>query len=132
LADEILERLWLGDANDAHQWPEAADALSVLEGTGPARRGQLWLPVLTQVEGRAIALASSLESISILITDRLAAGRRLLVHCGAGIERSPLAVAWHLVRTDPARWPTMTDAYVHIIARRPQVSDRQAWLERQP
>lgn len=130
-ADEIIPGLWLGDRVDAVNWPVAADALCVLEG-GPVREGQLWCPILKIVEGRQVAMAASLDEAAKIIRHKLKAGARLLVHCGAGVERSPLTVAWYLVKSDRARWPNMAAAYAHVFVRHAIASDRQFWLERQP
>jgi len=53
---------------------------------------------------------------------------QILVHCAAGIERSPLAVAWWMVtiRDHPAC--TWDDAYKFILSKRPQVEDRRYWI----
>lgn len=52
--------------------------------------------------------------------------RRLLVHCGGGIERAPLAVAFWLVSSHYCR--TFDEAYNLLSAARPIVLDRRVWL----
>lgn len=131
MAEQIIENLWLGDANDAQHWSSPQDSLCVLEA-GRSVEGELWCPILEMIAGRVIARAERLDEAARIIRHKLKARARLLVHCGAGVERSPLTIAWYLVKSDRARWPSMRDAYAHIMQRRPVVGDRQFWLERQP
>lgn len=51
----------------------------------------------------------------------------VLVHCGGGIERSPLAVAWYLFRKCGM---TFEEAYDLVKMKRPIAQDRRAWLSR--
>jgi protein-tyrosine phosphatase len=131
MPNEIIRHLWLGDGNDAQTWPNPDRSLCVLE-SGPVRVGQHCIPILAQENGIVVAKAANLDRAADFIRDRLLLEERFLVHCGAGIERSPLTVAWFLVKKGGGLWPNMNAAYAHIIARRPEVQDRQAWLERQP
>ena len=49
---------------------------------------------------------------------------KILVHCGAGQERSPLVVALHLYKLGME----LSDAYDLIQAKRPQILRRYDWL----
>ncbi|HEY1851366.1 MAG TPA: dual specificity protein phosphatase, partial [Candidatus Binataceae bacterium] len=77
-----------------------------------------WIPFLA--EG-----ISSLDITAGVIDNALAAGRRVLVHCGAGSERAQLTVAWFLHRR---RAMSLDDAYDLLKRKRPIVQDRRAWL----
>jgi hypothetical protein len=52
-------------------------------------------------------------------------GKKLLVSCGAGIERSPLCVAWYLHKK---KGMTISDAYHLLWQKRPCVLYRGDWL----
>jgi protein-tyrosine phosphatase len=69
------------------------------------------------------ALDKCADKISELVKDRF----NVLVHCGAGIERSPLAVAWYLVKTGQS--DNLDAAYKFLSSKRPQIQDRQQWIE---
>lgn len=53
-------------------------------------------------------------------------GKPLLVHCKAGVERSPLVMATYLWVDQ--RFDTLEKAYMYLIRRRPTVSDRSFWM----
>jgi len=74
-----------------------------------------------------MALRSQLDAAAEFITQHMKVGSRLLVHCAAGMERSPLTVAWWLVKT--GRCPDLDAAYVTLRAARPIVADRRNWIE---
>jgi hypothetical protein len=49
----------------------------------------------------------------------------LLVHCGAGVERSPLTVVWWMRRRFGLGFDT---SYVWLQKRRPCIADRRMWI----
>ena len=51
--------------------------------------------------------------------------RNVLVHCGAGVERSPLAVAWWMHFRFNYNFD---EAYEWIKRQRPVVEDRRSWI----
>lgn len=126
MAQEVVPNLFVGDYPDALRFE--GETLCVLEGAREAHpHATHWLPVLQGEPGKDFyASPARLDEISVLITERLQAGVRLLVHCGAGIERAPLVVAWWLVRT--GRHVDLATAYQHLMGVRPQVQSRQAWV----
>jgi protein-tyrosine phosphatase len=71
------------------------------------------------------ASKQALDQVASEIAMGLREGRNVLVHCGAGVERSPLAIAWYLSKSMGIN----VDAAYDIIRRvRPNVFDRQSWL----
>src|SRR5579884_1196928 len=99
--DEIIENLYLGDWEDALTVPEEYVRLCVLEAKPPGEPpGALWLPFLKD-------------------------GKKVLLHCGAGIERSPLACVWFL---HTKRNMDFDEAYEFVKEKRPIVADRRTWL----
>ena len=123
----IRPHLYLGDFNDADNWSLAR--LCVLEGppsySGGRRATDFHVPILTSQSGPP-ASPQQLDVAAECINDCLVKELVLLVHCGAGVERSPLTVAWWLRRT--GQHPTLAAAYEELIRLRPVAQDRRAWL----
>ena len=80
---------------------------------------------------------AALKAVAAIIGHFRNKGWSVLVHCGAGIERSPLAVAWYLSENVAASWYqsngldpifTLEQAYKFIVLKRPQVQDRRHWI----
>jgi protein-tyrosine phosphatase len=71
------------------------------------------------------AQPARLDEAADWIHAELAKGQRVLVHCGAGLERSPLTIAWYLKKYHGMN---LDRAYAEIRLARPQVYDRQSWL----
>lgn len=98
---EILPNVWLGDKLDAYglrdndRWK----LICVLEQKPPEFKNTsnvIWLPVLSIVEGEQRAPVQNLNRITNQIDSLLRQGFKVLIFCGAGLERSPLAVAWYI------------------------------------
>ena len=132
-----LWELYLGSLVDARAW--AGERLSVHENPVDYPRGpdDACIAILqARPRGSASrpeqfwASRSQLERASSHISARLAAGVRLLVHCGGGVERSPLTIAWWLVRTGECQ--DLCAAYAMLRATRDIVADRTRWLEALP
>jgi protein-tyrosine phosphatase len=126
---QILADLYLGDAQDARHFKGIV--ISVHEDLGTVPEHGIHLPILKPYDWRdptAIAEADpkALERAAAAIHAHRGAGRRVLVHCYAGIERSPLTVAYYLHRYGHAK--TISEAYDIVRSKRPIVQDRQSWL----
>ena len=131
-AHEILPGLWVGDYDSA-PIAIARDfaVLNVLE-TG-AIPGESHIPILVPLSYRSPAegvraYKIRLENAVNWIEENKS--RQILVHCGAGIERSPLTLAWYMCRTRVAA--DLDQAYAWLIRQRPTVQDRRMWLESLP
>lgn len=75
-----------------------------------------------------VAYLEDLDAIAVAIHDLLERDQTVLVHCTAGIERSPLAVAWYLFRLRDQL--PFDAAYALVMKQRPVALDRRAWLSR--
>lgn len=116
--DEIIDNLFVGDMIDARAGFEGLIVCVLEEKPFDEPPNATWIPFLA--EG-----IRSLEITAEIIDHALAGGRMVLVHCGAGSERAPLAVAWFLYRR---RAMTLDEAYELLKSRRPIVQDRRFWL----
>lgn len=130
--EQIEPGLFLGNFEDGRRFP--GERLCVLENPPdyPHEGRTRHIPILTVPAGHNDAVPvwasrKQLDKAADYITEQLRAGKRLIVHCGQGVERSPLTVAWWLVKT--GRCPTLKMAYVHLRASRPCVEDRCVWIE---
>lgn|GEM_PF-1503079 len=124
--NEIIKGLFVGDAQDAKQFVvDKPDGViyCVLEGRPTDEPIK---SVSIQVLGTdQRIIKSNKQAVLRLIHDDLVQGKDVLVHCGAGIERSPLVVACYLADYHEM---SMDDAYKKVIANRPQAQDRRIWL----
>lgn len=115
---EIIENLFVGDMIDARSDFDGLIICVLEEKPFDEPPNATWIPFLA--EG-----LRSLEITAEIIDGALGGGRAVLVHCGAGSERAPLAVAWYLHRR---RGITLDEAYALLKSRRPIVQDRRFWL----
>jgi protein-tyrosine phosphatase len=115
---EIIENLFVGDMDDARAGFNGLIICVLEERPLDEPADAAWIPFMA--DG-----VRSLELTADTIDDALNDARPVLVHCGAGSERAPLAVAWYLNRR---RGMTLDDAYALMRERRPIVRDRRVWL----
>lgn len=134
MADYVGHGIWLAGAGDRIGVPAPTPSLCVLEcssGDTPFERGgETHIRILfddPHMFGgtRITARTPQLERAARFIDETHAAG--VLVHCGAGIERSPLTVAYWMVTR--GREPSWEAAYRKLMSIRPIVQDRRPWLE---
>lgn len=89
----------------------------------------LWLPIMI---GERIndfyADTYMLNAVAVVAHSYIMRGEKVLIHCGHGIERSPLAVAWYLKKFGGYR--TINSAYNYICKLRPQIQRRIHWLNK--
>jgi hypothetical protein len=76
-------------------------------------------------ENRDRAIVENLDRLARAIADEHAKGRPVLVFCGHGIRRGPLAAAWYLHRSEGL---TLAEAYTRIRAVRPQIEEAKEWI----
>jgi len=124
--NKILENLYLGDIPDAINFDKEIPKgriIVVLESRPPNEPFKAFhVPILSS-SGHVHSL--QLDQIACTIDSILQQKIDLLIHCAAGIERSPLMTAWYLHKF---RNMTMNEAYTLIKEKRPQIADRQSWL----
>jgi protein-tyrosine phosphatase len=134
-ADKIIERLYVGDIQDAVNTDRLENqgkwlVICVLE-TKPVRepKGAIWIPIIDQAmreDGSIKVNKKNLDSLADTIDKALKEDQRdILLHCGMGSERSPLAAAWFLYRK---RNMSFEDAYKLVREKRPATMDRTVWV----
>ena len=120
--NEIIEGLYVGDMLDAKTAPQDMFVLCVLENRPPDEPpNATHIPFL--VNGKV-----DMNQVNIIldtIDRQMQAGRKVLVHCGAGAERSPLICTLYLYAR---KGMTLDDAWKLVQQKRPQAQDRRVWL----
>ena len=119
---QILDNLYLGNLDDALNAPPDFVIVCVLEYQPPNEpKGAYRFPFL---EG-GLANVKVLDEFADFVDKLLSEGRKVLVHCAMGIERSPLAVVWYLHKKKGMSIP---EAYAFVKSKRNVVADRTIWL----
>lgn len=126
----IIGSLYLSDMKAARTF----DGLRMcVHEMGPTYEGQCYfIPILVTKPiskwDRSGALASEiyLDYAAEIIDEHVRKDEQILVHCMGGVERSPLTIAWYLVRT--GQYASLTEAYEFLKSKRPVVSQRLFWL----
>jgi len=111
----IIPNLHVGSSKDAYVNKDRGDFTCVIDVRG-----------LIEPDENGEVQAILLDALAVIINKRLKNGDNVLVHCSAGIERSPLVIAWYLVRYK--KEPTIKDAYKLIQDLRPMVQRRDNWV----
>jgi len=119
---QILDNLYLGNLDDALNAPPDFVIVCVLEYQPPNEpNGAYRFPFL---EG-GLANIKVLDEFADFVDKLLSEGRKVLVHCAMGVERSPLAVVWYLHKKKGMSIP---EAYAFVKSKRSVVADRTVWL----
>ena len=115
MADEIIDRLWVGDLDD------------VIDPDVYKKEFERVINVLNLIEPDETGLVDYfvVDALATIIHKALQSGERVLVHCGAGIERSPLVVVFYLWKY---KQYTLVSAYEHVMNIRQIVQDRSHWM----
>jgi hypothetical protein len=118
---EIAPRVFVGGWKDAAAF--AGTRFCVLdelpEGMPPATHVPIY-------DGAADApILSNLDRLAKAIGVARGKGESVLVFCGHGVRRSPLAGAWYLHRSEKV---TLDEAYHRIQAVRPKVERASDWV----
>lgn len=124
--EETGGEVWLGNKVGALTFE--GEKLCVLEPphcAGDPKAKHMWI-----LDHRGVARREKLDAAAAFIAERVEAGAKLLVHCGAGMERSPLTVAWWLV--SKRIFADLSSAYELLKAVRECVADRGQWVEPLP
>lgn len=126
MATKIIDNLFVGDSYDAQSMYSDFFVICVLE-IRPVDEplGAAWIPFLKGDAQEVYADKTQLQNIATLIDLNLTQHRKVLVHCGGGMERSPLAIAWYL---HTYKQMSLDDAYALIKTKRPSVRNRCDWL----
>lgn len=143
-ANRIIHDIWVGDLEDAKVWD--GNLLCVLE-TRPDSEPEnaLHIPILfLRWEKIAVkdehgndsynyttngfvdrALPVQLDAVAHVIQNHVDAGTKLLVHCSAGMERSPLALTWYM---HTRAGLSLEEAFEFVKSKRPQAENRLEWI----
>lgn len=121
---EIIPNLFLGSEEEAElagrsgKFDEIIDVRYYLPGMS--------IDPIDRPEGYGLVDPVALGAYANIIHDLLVAGKKIFVHCKAGMERSPLVVAWYLVLYEP--FPDLETAYRFIIDKHPLAQRRDMWV----
>lgn len=127
----IVDTIYLSDMDAASTFQ--GDRICVHE-LGPRYEGQChFMPILTTTPNSkmdrsgGVASLKALDDVADLLHEYVIDQRDVLIHCVGGIERSPLALAWYLVKV-AKKFDTLQEAYNFMKLKRPVVSERLFWL----
>ena len=136
MADKIKDCIWLGDFVDALKFE--GEIICVLQDIPKGEpKEALWIPVVrssttltdTQLvaeqDAYVYAQKSNLDLIARILEENKQKSIKTLIHCMAGIERSPLAIV-HWLHTYHGF--SYNEAYKYVQKRRPEVQNRLQWL----
>ena len=119
--------LYVGDLDDAKKFREEKPSgiiLCVLEHRPHDEPMQAYhIPIMGYSGG---VRTEQLDHISMFLESLLYRGHEVLVHCAAGIERSPLTVAYYIAYS---RQIKIDEAYKIVKKHRTQAQDRSFWLK---
>jgi len=137
----ITDHIYIGDVEDAKGWE--GPLICVLETLPDIEPNHaIWIPILknrlekvkhkdsdyTYHEYVDHAIPQQLDLVSSIMDIILESGEDLLVHCGAGQERSPLAVTYYLHK----KWNIpLEDAFAKVKEKRPEALNRLYWLNKE-
>jgi len=127
MATTLRPWLRLGPASEAAREHAARNYLiNVLEWV-PTTPYDEWIPVLRhasddEVEADVNALNRVVEAVRVAREAR----RVVYLHCGQGMERSPLTAAWVMWKLGEAS--TFDDAYAEVTRLHPITQNREAWV----
>jgi len=117
----VAEGLYVGGWSDATGF--AGTRICVLDAREDDAPADHQIPIYDGA--LKAALVSNLDRIAELADQARAKGDDVLMFCGHGVRRGPLAMAWYLRRHDGG---TIDDAYARIEAVRPQVERASRWI----
>ena len=116
MADEIIKDfLYLGDKDDAFCREEYSRIIDVRRWIEPD-------------EENGYVDSDTLDALALLLNKSHALGEKVLVHCSAGMERSPLVVVWYLYKYQSYTFPALGSAYKYVQKIRPCVQNRECWI----
>lgn len=135
---EVLPRLFLGDRYAAESLgkfvPPGWHCISVTEYDGRGGRkdeipnepyGAARIPFMDIPD--KYTRRQTLDGLVVEIDSFLDAGKKVLVHCVQSKERSPLVIAWYLVRKQHAA--TLDVAYDRLVILHPRTERRLYWVQ---
>lgn len=118
---EIAPGVYLGGWKDAVKFE--GSRFCVLDEVPKEMPSATHVPIYDSGSDRAIP--QNLDRLVHEMKDARSTGRPVLVFCGHGIRRSPLAAAWYLRRTEGL---TLEEAYERIRIVRPRIEEAHEWI----
>jgi protein-tyrosine phosphatase len=118
---EVAPGVFVGGWNDAVAF--AGTRFCVLDEKPEEMPAGTHIPIYDDASGSA--LRPNLDRLAREIAAARAAGRPVLVFCGHGIRRSPLAAAWYLHRSEEL---TLGEAFERVRAVRPRAEPPSSWM----
>src|SRR3990172_11102387 len=123
--NKIIDNLFVGDLQDAKTFRDSKPdgvILCVLERRPEEEPFKAYhIPIITQSDH---VHTDQLDHIAFFLETLLAKRCDVLVHCAAGMERSPLAVAYFLAYS---KGIPIEEAYKIVKRGRPQTQERTGW-----
>jgi protein-tyrosine phosphatase len=137
MVTKILDHLYLGDLMDARKFK--GEIICVMQDIPNAEpKEAYWIPAIRTKDVRidydkligeqdveVTALKHQIDLVTFMTNKNAKLGVDTLIHCMAGIERSPLVVASYLHDYNGMTW---NEAYDFIQEKRPEVANRLTWL----
>jgi predicted protein tyrosine phosphatase len=117
MQEVITNRLWLGDYLDAKQHGDKMDLIIHLCDEFPAIHSHT---TVIPVEDRVFIDPKKIKKVVEQIELAMEAGKKTLVHCAAGISRSPAMVAAYLVVS--GKFQSLDKATNYLAKLRPKVN----------
>jgi protein-tyrosine phosphatase len=136
MLSEIDTNVFIGSFNDALTFNDGYLIVVTEEIPETEPKRAYHIPILkvapngqpfTTPDGFLKVDEKALDIVASLIEEIQNAGYKVLVHCGAGIERSPLTAAWFLMKKYKI---TLEEAYRRVKAVHPETQERYVWLRR--
>ncbi len=134
--NKILDHLYLGDWQDAQKFEgEIICVTQEILSTEP--RDAYWIPVIRtskptnddelieEQDLEVTVLKHQIDLVTFMINNNMEYEKDTLVHCMAGIERSPLVIVSWLHKYRGYSWD---EAYEFVKEKRPEVANRLEWL----
>lgn len=120
-ASEIAPGVFVGGWKDADRFEGVR--FCVLDEAPPDMPRAVHVPIYDENSDRA--LPKNLDELARAMKEARSKGQPVLVFCGHGIRRSPLAGAWYLHRSDGL---TLDEAYERVRSVRPRIETADEWL----
>jgi len=129
--NEIIENLYVGEAAEGYLLNDIRFTIIDVRDKNLERNvNAIWIPILvTKNNDNHYLMASmkALNNVAKLIHKNLKSGKKVLVHCSAGMERSPLSIAWYIHKY---KHIPLTSAYNIVKTRHPITMFKYGWLSR--
>ena len=118
---EVAPGVFVGGRKDAANFTGAR--VCVLDERPDGMPPATHVPIYDGASDRIVP--KNLDRVADLVAAARAKGEPVLVFCGHGVRRSPLAAAWYLRRAEGL---SLDAAYARIRTARPQIETAREWV----